>query len=287
MKDLVVIMKFIPQNLLSFICGYLSRLELPRVIQRSLNRLFTLIFGIDMSEAEKSSGEYRSIEELFTRKLEVGARRIQGEVVSPCDGYLAVSMAPKDGCVIQAKGINYSIKKLILGAKQEFDSEFTPAWVSTIYLAPHNYHRVHTPVSGQLLKIRYIPGKLWPVNQAAVLKVPRLFIKNERMVFEIDSKSHGKVYVVMVGAFNVGRMESKYWPQFASNSWERQFKKSPMEMEMEPPTACLLEKGDELGVFMLGSTVVTVFSEAFASTFDFYEGQGGETIRMGQSLLKD
>ena len=286
MKDLVILMKFIPQNFLSFVCGYLARLELPRVIQRVFNRLFVLAFGIDMSESELRSEQFRSIEDLFTRKLEEGARRVQGEVISPSDGFLAVSMAPLDGSVIQAKGINYPIKELLLGSKREFDQQFTPGWVSTIYLAPHNYHRVHSPVSGELLSVRYIPGKLWPVNKAAVLKIPRLFVQNERLVFEIETKSHGKGYVVMVGAFNVGRMESSFWPKFASNSWKRQFEASPVEKEMKLPASTMLEKGDELGVFLLGSTVVTVFSKDFADAFEFYQGQGDETIRMGQSLLK-
>ncbi|MFK7823395.1 MAG: archaetidylserine decarboxylase [Oligoflexales bacterium] len=287
MKDLVILMKFIPQNFLSFICGYLARLKLPGKIQKILNSLFALSFGIDMSEAEKPCADFNSIEDLFTRKLEVGARRVQGEVVSPCDGFLAISMAPEDGSVIQAKGIKYHFKNLLLGNKPDFDQEFVPGWVSTIYLAPHNYHRVHSPVSGELRSIRYIPGQLWPVNKAAVLKIPKLFIKNERMVFEIETKSHGKVYVVMVGAFNVGRIETKFWPKFASNSWDRQFKASPIELDMRHPAACNIEKGEELGVFMLGSTVVTVFSESFASAFGFYEAQAGEPIRMGQSLLKD
>ena len=286
MKDLVILMKFIPQNLISFISGYLARLELPGVLQRVFNRLFVLIFGIDMSESELSSEHFRSIEDLFTRKLQVGARRTQGEVSSPSDGFLAVSMAPEDGGVVQAKGINYPIKELVLGNQAGFSDGFIPGWVSTIYLAPHNYHRVHSPVSGELRSIRYIPGKLWPVNKAAVLKVPRLFIQNERLVFEIETKSHGKVYVVMVGAFNVGRMESRFWPKFASNSWKRQFTRSPMEKGMQLPASTMVEQGDELGVFMLGSTVVTVFSKAFADAFDFYQGQGDETIRMGQSLLK-
>lgn len=285
MKDLVLLMRFIPQNFLSFICGCLARMEFPAPIQKLLNNVFVLTFGIDMSEAEKNSAQFRSIEELFTRKLQVGARGVQGEVVSPCDGFLAISMAPEDGQVVQAKGINYPIKELLVGSNREYEQAFDPGWVSTIYLAPHNYHRVHSPVTGQLLSLRYIPGKLWPVNKAAVVKIPQLFVQNERLVFEIETKSHGKVFLVMVGAFNVGRIESKFWPNFASNAWNRQQADS-MEIAMKLPDVTMVEKGDELGVFMLGSTVVTVFSKAFAESFEFFQGQGDETIRMGQSLLK-
>jgi hypothetical protein len=108
------------------------------------------------------------------------------EVVSPADGMLVKSLPIQDGRAIQAKGISYSAESLVFG-DQKSPSDFNPAWFQTVYLAPHNYHRVHSPVAGKLTAIRHIPGKLWPVNEQFVGLIPQLFTTNERLVFDIET----------------------------------------------------------------------------------------------------
>jgi len=159
-------------------------------------------------------------------------------------------------------------------------------WFTTIYLAPHNYHRVHCPIDGSLKKIRYFPGKLWPVNPPFLKSIPRLFVKNERLVFEIVVPEGGTVFVVMVGALNVGRMQTPFVPDFFTNSIHRQFGALRQEHNLSILTSGV-GIGCELGGFMLGSTVVVVFDDIIASRFQICQTSKSRQIKMGESLLID
>ncbi len=153
----------------------------------------------------------------------------------------------------------------------------------TIYLAPHNYHRVHSPVSGILEEAVYIPGELWPVNKPFVRHMPRLFSRNERVVFRIRMVDGALVHAVMVGALNVGRIQIAARPDFFSNGSARQRslrgrrEKLVLNKEIK---AC-----DELGTFMLGSTVVLVFDRTLTDRHRFLSVPENTPIKMGQSLI--
>mgnify|MGYP003329574699 CR=1 FL=1 len=239
-----------------------------------------------MSEAEKPISAYRTIEDVFTRKLKGGCRTIEGTLVSPADGTIANSLPVKEMQAFQAKGIEYQFEEFVYGKNKSVASErmIKPSWYHTVYLAPHNYHRVHSPVSGLLQKIRYIPGKLWPVNQPFVKRVPNLFVSNERLVFEI-LVNNKKVFVVMVGALNVGRIETNFWPDFSTNNRDR-IKGNTSSKERALQAGKIIAAGDELGVFMLGSTVVTFFEEGLYEASHFLEVADPRPISMGQSLLR-
>ena len=253
--DLVKLITILPQNYLSYLTGQLLDIKWPGPVQRFLNKAFVMLFKIDMSEAEKDTASYESITQLFTRRLKPGLRSAQKKIpfLSPCDGYLVRSEPLTSGQCLQVKGIYYDPEELILGFDEPV-KKLGLSWYTTIYLAPHNYHRVHSPVTGQLLSITYLPGKLWPVNPRFTAVIPRLFCQNERLVFMIKSESCGIVYVVMVGAFNVGRMSTPY-ADVVTNQLTPGIRGSVKLHN----TSIHLKQGDELGTFNLGSTVVMLF----------------------------
>lgn len=271
----------IPKNIVSFIVGWFARLAPPKILKGPISHLFVSIFRINMSEAEKALSEYATIEEIFTRKLKAGSREITEGFCSPVDGMSCQSDFVEDGQkAIQVKGIYYSLNELVYGEDQS-QKQRPLSWFSTIYLAPHNYHRVHAPISGKLKEIRYFGGELWPVNPPFVKVVPDLFVRNERLVFEIQLEQ-GCCFVVMVGALNVGRMVTPFWPNMITNDSRRVFEHTNELLTFSEPIA--VNCGDELGTFMLGSTVVIVFDKTAASSLDLKVVPKGAVV-MGQALL--
>lgn len=274
----------IPQNLMSLAVGGLVRTSLPGFLAKPLNKAFVAAFKINMAEAELPLDEYRTIQDIFTRKLQAGSRTLSQGYVSPADGILERSEPANDqGHAVQAKGHTYSLRDLVFGsnATEATHPHFSPAWFTTVYLAPHNYHRVHTPCAGQVTALRYIPGRLWPVNRPAVSAIPRLFCRNERLVFDMDVQGGGKAWAIMVGALNVGRIVTPIRPGFVSNSASRQFgSNNIVEMSVTHP----LTVGDEIGTFMLGSTVIVVFDKKAVETLNPRPVDVPQTVRMGQSL---
>lgn len=233
-----------------------------------------------MDEAEKPLIDYLSIEDVFTRSLKSGSRTNSDSfLVSPADGKISQLGSAHDEQAIQIKGLNYDLRELVYSRSASPKAEAKLVWFSTVYLAPHNYHRVHSPVSGTVLKTRYVPGNLWPVNKPFVKHMPQLFLKNERLVFDIQVENGGVVYVVMVGALNVGRINTALMPDFTTNSLE---KLEEFETDINKP----IRKGDCLGVFMLGSTVVTVFDENASKCCELPMRHSGEReVLVGESLL--
>jgi phosphatidylserine decarboxylase len=270
-----VCLHLLPKNLISMMTGHFVRIRWPQSIGRWLNRLFVGVFRIQMAEAAHPLEAYTTIEEVFTRTLAPNQRPIDIEPVSPADGTLSVSQALRDGHIIQAKGLWYEADELI---GRPSGSEVSWAWATTVYLAPHNYHRVHAPVTGKVVSISYLPGELWPVNKSLVSRLPRLFVRNERLVFELAWEGGGTVFLVMVGAFNVGRMVTPLLPDLVTNSGG----------SVEPRQFMLdrqIGAGDELGTFMLGSTVVLVWDQAAATRAAFKPSLGPQPVVMGQSLV--
>jgi phosphatidylserine decarboxylase len=280
----VLFFHLLPKNFLSWITGFLARIECPKPLVTWLCEGFVKVFRINMEEAEHPISHYASIEDLFTRKLKAGVRPIEGDMVSPADGYLAVSKPLSTNTAVQAKGLDYSVLDLVFGEVAEHHTAEEYAWFSTIYLAPKNYHRVHSPMAGTIGTLRYIPGELWPVNVPFVKRTPRLFTRNERLVFDLDLANGGKVHVVMVGALNVGRIRTPLFEGFATNSWDRQLGARPETFKLDSPVEIAV--GQELGTFLLGSTVVLVFDQKAKQGLDLAEAETNAPIRLGQSMVK-
>lgn len=285
MRFSLLLLTLLPKNLVSYLTGVLVRISFPGPLGTTLNKAFVKAFGLDMSEAEHPLSHYENIEAVFTRRLKPSSRPLTEDAYcAPCDGILSLTEAVKEGetTALQVKGSSYSLAELVFG-KDTVSDQFQAAWVSTFYLAPHNYHRVHSPLSGNLVSIRHIPGTLWPVNPKFLNKIPRLFAQNERLVFEIRRENGGTVFLVMVGALNVGRITTPFSKKMITNNslWG---KTEPLEtLDPEPK----IDKGQELGTFLMGSTVVLVFDKKALDSLPSHPlfVASKKEVQMGESLL--
>ena len=172
-------------------------------LRERLIRAFARAYGVDMAEAERSDlADYRSFNDFFSRALRPGARPIDpatDAVVSPADGVVSQTGIIEDGQLLQAKGIRYSFEALADAAAHP---DFEGGAFATVYLSPSDYHRVHLPLAGRLVRTVAIPGKLFSVNATTEAGVDGLFAINERLVMEFET-AHGRMLVVMVGAMIV------------------------------------------------------------------------------------
>lgn len=250
----------LPQGTLSRGLGVLADTPIPRPMRPAVLRAFAKAVGIDVSEAEQPLAEYPSINAFFVRKLRAGARSWPADpgLASPVDGIVGQVGRISDGRLIQAKGLGYSAADL-LGAAGEAE-RFEGGWFVTIYLSPRHYHRIHAPVGGVIPAARYVPGALFPVNDPAVRHVRDLFARNERLLAHIDGPL-GRVTLVAVGAYNVGRISAAFDDAWGANGdgaarpWITNRTESlPRERAYQP--AKPIGRGDELMAFHLGSTVV-------------------------------
>jgi phosphatidylserine decarboxylase len=261
---------------LSRVTGHLADLRLPPFVIRPLLRLYVRAFGVDLTEAELPPEAYPSFNAFFTRRLREGVRPVaggEGVVVSPSDSRLSViGPVPPDGRLEQVKGSSYSIDAL-LGSPEEA-APFRRGAHATLYLSPAMYHRVHSPVDGRVVAWRYVPGRLFPVNGAGVRSVPGLFTRNERVALFLDTEAHGPVAVVLVGAANVGRM-SLAFTDLVTNRGRPGGRTVPAE-----PVA--VRRGDEIGAFNLGSTVVLLLADPGLAP----AAAAGDLVRVGQALWR-
>jgi phosphatidylserine decarboxylase len=253
--------------------GLTARRRLPVLLRNAAYRAFARATGADLDEAELDLRAYASLGDLFARRLRPGARTVDGEptsIIAPCDGVLAARGTAVDGALIQAKGKTHQLDELLLDDK--LADRLTGGDYATIYLSPRDYHRVHTPVDGRLIRYEYIPGALWPVNPLVASRRDRLLSRNERVVITIDAGRLGMVAIVMVGAAGVGNIALQYAPE--SVTWRASGERRRIELDHE------LSRGDELGAFRLGSTVVMVFQPGPVHL----AGDVGEVVRFGERM---
>ncbi|HBC57791.1 MAG TPA: phosphatidylserine decarboxylase [Gammaproteobacteria bacterium] len=266
----------LPQKQLSLLMGDLARIE-SHWFKDPFIYWFINRYGVNMEEAVHQKAEdYRNFHEFFTRPLIPGCRPIEGDdytVVSPVDGSLSQLGNIYKGNLVQAKNRAYSLAAL-LGKDDNRVQQFQNGCFATIYLAPQDYHRVHMPSDGQLLESLYIPGKLFSVNPLTAKYVDNLFAINERLVIYLDT-STGPIAVIMVGALIVGGIETTWTgaitpPHGHTERWVYQ------QEEM------IFRRGDELGRFAMGSTVIVLFSQqnlVFSETL-----QLNQSLKMGQAI---
>lgn len=229
---------------------------------RWMARAFVWTYGVDLSEAERPIDAYDSLDALFTRRLKPGARPIDPDpevIVSPCDGTVAFA-GPVDGAL--PLGPTPVPIEAIVGAPVDVRAAVV------IYLAPRDYHRVHAPDTGELRGFRYVRGTRWPVFGAAVRSVPRLFARNERLVLDLHT-DRGPVPTVLVGALGVGRIVS---PQVGGPRWA----------DVAEPLQAAVSRGDEIGVFHLGSTVMLGLPDLPRR----WHATAGEAVRTGRPLAR-
>lgn len=251
--------------------GLGARAHVPTVLRKPAYRAFGLAVGADLDEAELDLNRYDSFGELFARKLRPGARPIDadaGAVIAPCDGVIAALGEARGGELIQAKGLGYRLEDLVVDRQRAQHLSGGP--YATVYLSPRDYHRVHAPLDARLVGYDHIPGDLWPVSPRVSARRPELLSRNERVVIWLDVPSLGIAAVVMVAAVGVGNIQLAHadLPFVRSREVQR--------IEVDVP----IRRGDELGVFRLGSTVVMVFPPGGMAL----TAHPGQVVRFGQRL---
>ncbi len=242
----ILLQRLIPHHLFSRLVGCLAESKIIW-LKNLVIQAFIRIYDVDMSESHRQKpDQFINFNDFFTRELTKGSRNIEGNITSPADGMVSALGRIDHNQIFQAKGLTYSLEKLLATADVE---DFVDGSFITIYLAPSNYHRVHFPVDGKLVASRYIPGKLFSVNQVTANAIPDIFAANERLVCDVRT-DQGPVSIIMVGAMIVAGIKTVWrddpYParKLVSESFE-----SPV----------IFMKGDELGQFHLGSTVILLF----------------------------
>jgi phosphatidylserine decarboxylase len=273
----------IPQHFLSRLVYHLTRSHTPGV-KNALVKSFVRGFSPDMSDAiERDPLAYASFNEFFTRPLRPGARPIDPNdsvLVCPVDGAIS-QIGPLNGSrILQAKGHSYSLEALLDsgGTHGNWASRFTDGGFATLYLAPFNYHRIHMPLGGTLCAAWYVPGQLFSVNAVTAAAVPGLFARNERVVciFEDGPRLFA---MVLVGALFVGSMDTVWHGEITPRS-----PREALELPLDATRAPLrLEKGDEMGRFNMGSTVILVTAP---NMIDWLSGNAGDSVSVGQPLAR-
>jgi phosphatidylserine decarboxylase len=257
LKDFyLLLLSILPKNLISKLFGLFSMMRLPRFLMIPILKAFAKTYKINLDEAELEIQEYNSLNQFFTRALRAEARIIdsaENAIVSPADSRITAFGDIKESSVIQAKGIDYSVSELL--GIEKYAKDFINGKFITFYLSPQDYHRIHSPFYGKVLGYYYEPGKLFPVNDLAVLNIQSLFPKNERLITFLQTE-YGKIAVVKVGASNVGKIRVTYDDKIVTNSWIRFSKEHEYKK-----VSILIDKGGELGRFEMGSTVILIFEK--------------------------
>lgn len=269
---------YLPQHALSRFAGWLANSETVW-LKNQLIAYFIRNYPADLSEAEITDPfQYPSFNALFTRRLNPRFRPIADglhDIVSPADGRICTLGKLEDGTLLQAKGQTYQVQDL-LGGDEDLSAHFLNGRFITIYLAPHDYHRVHMPVDGHLSEMIYVPGKLFSVNNETVQSVPKLFARNERVIC-IFNTNKGRVAVILVGAMIAGSIET-LWAGTVTP-------RSPQTiLRLNYENGIFLRRGEEMGRFKFGSTVI-VLTESETLSFDLGL-EAGSKVMMGQKIAE-
>ncbi|GED30299.1 MULTISPECIES: archaetidylserine decarboxylase [Brevibacillus] len=274
-KLLPVLIHRLPQNAMSRTMGKITASRFSRLaIQRYIRH-----YHIDSTVIEKPVSQYRTLKEFFCRRLKPEARPIApGEhvIVSPVDGTVSQMGDICEGTLIQAKGKQFDVVELLGGSVEEAKRYYGGKFI-TIYLSPRDYHRIHMPVEGDLIRYSYLPGRLYPVNKLGIENVDRLFARNERLVTYIQTKDMGDLALVKVGALFVGSVKVSYNTATTNIKHGRQTN----EPIMDTPH---YQKGEELGWFEFGSTVILLLE---SNQLEWAKGiEIGKSLLMGQLLAE-
>jgi phosphatidylserine decarboxylase len=273
----VMLQYLLPQHLISRAAGWLAQSTIP-AIKDPFIRTFIKRFKVNMDEADRQHpSEFESFNDFFTRSLKADARAIDQDpahLACPVDGAISQIGNIKDGDIFQAKGHKFDLATL-LGGDKELAAPFVDGKFATIYLAPKDYHRIHMPCDATLTHMIHVPGKLFSVNQATAAMVPGLFARNERVVAIFDTQL-GPMAMVLVGAMIVASVETVWaglvCPKGHAVSHFNYTNQAPIK----------LKKGEEMGRFKLGSTVVMCLPK---DSIDWpKELSAGTTTRLGQML---
>jgi phosphatidylserine decarboxylase len=247
--------------------GRLVRLRRPGFLVKKAIARFREAYKIEMDDYQGEAEDYKSLADFFVRRLDPEKRPLipdKNAVVSPADGKLTGMETIYIDQALQVKGKTYSISQLL-----KKDIDFSQGWhASTIYLSPNNYHRYHYPVSGTIKQYLHTGARLFPVNSMGVNHIDRLFVRNERIITEFETRDNMPFYMVAVGASFVG-------------SIKMEFIKECKKRHQWIPLNTQVNQLEEMGRFEMGSTIVMVFPEKMAKPIPEVVGQ---PVRVGQPV---
>ena len=252
----ITLLHCLPQHALSRLVHLLTRIEF-KPFKNILIRLFIYAFHVDMSIAEQENpDDYKSFNAFFTRKIKKDVRKKITDdnfILSPVDGAISQIGYINKYQLLQAKNKNYTLEQL-LGGDSDLADDFLNGSFATLYLSPRDYHRIHMPVTGRLIKSIYVPGNLFPVNQIGVENVEQLFSRNERFISIFETRL-GLMAQIMIGAVLVGSMETVWLGEITPS------KKRELTVTEYTENPIKLNQGEEFGRFNMGSTVILLFQK--------------------------
>jgi phosphatidylserine decarboxylase len=268
-----------PGHLVSRLIYAFTRIRTPAIKNRFTD-WFIKQFQVNMAEAAESDPHtYEHFNAFFTRALRADARPlVEGDttIACPVDGTVSQAGQINDELIFQAKGHEYSLTALLGGSKQRA-LPFVGGGFATLYLSPSDYHRIHMPITGSLVEMIHVPGRLFSVSPATTRVIPGLFARNERVVSLFDT-AIGPMAMVKVGAVNVGSIET-VWAGQVTPPAGRLVRSWHYDREER---SILLKKGEEMGRFNMGSTVIVLFGPDVMTWTE--EIRAGNTVRLGQLL---
>lgn len=262
-------------NRLSRTAGLLSEVPFPALVMANLVRTYCAVYKVRLDEAVVPPGGFRTFNDFFTRRLKPWARTVDPDpevMTSPCDGRVMSSGTVTRGLALQAKGRPYPLARLL--GDESLCARYEGGRHLTLYLSPSDYHRVHFPCDGEVVQCHHLPGRLYSVAPRAVELVDELLCCNERLNTVIKT-AFGTVSAVMVGACGVGRISLSYGDMMTNVG------RCTGSTRFDPAVGVL--KGDDLGAFNLGSTVVLLLEPG---DWDVLCPPVGDPVKMGQPLLR-
>ena len=253
-----------------------ARIRVP-FIKNLLIRIYLSLHTLNLDEAECSNAfDFPTLNAFFTRALKAGARPVDessDNLVSPVDGTVSQAQAIEYGRIFQAKGHDFSLLELV-GNQQHLAQPFSNGRFATLYLSPRDYHRIHIPCTGTLKEMVYVPGRLFSVAPFTVEAIPRLFARNERLVCHFENEQLGSFLLVLVGAINVSAIETVWAGDVVASA--------PGKITATQYDGSLtLDKGEEMGRFNLGSTVIAIFDDKVDLASHLTPGA---SVTMGQTM---
>ncbi|WP_293605246.1 archaetidylserine decarboxylase [Polaromonas sp. UBA4122] len=271
----------LPKQALTAFAGFVASRERGWVTTEII-RWFVGKYQVNMSEAANSDiASYRTFNDFFTRALKTGARLLaQAELICPVDGAISQFGVIEHDQIFQAKGHHYSTTALV-GGDAVLAAQYQDGSFATLYLSPKDYHRIHMPCEGRLTRMICVPGELFSVNPATARGVPGLFARNERVVCVFES-ARGPFVLILVGATIVGSMAT-VWHGVVNPPRGKAVREWRYPAESTP--AIVLKQGDEMGRFLLGSTVVMLFPKGpLQFNPDWVPGR---SVRLGEAMASD
>jgi len=268
---------FLPKHILTSAVGLLASAKMGKATTLAIEQ-FAKFYQINLDEMEGDVSNYQTFNDFFARPLKYNARPIDGDaasIVFPADGKISQFGTLKDNFQLQAKG-HYFTTEALLGSEKDAE-HFKNGSFMTVYLSPQDYHRVHIPTKGKLIKMTHIPGELFSVNPLYVRNIPELYSRNERVVCLFET-AVGKMAVILVGAAIV-RSISTVWagtvaPSKSGEPTVTEYKKQEFEYD----------KGEEIGRFFMGSTVICLFEK---DATDFIGGLAPEqSVKVGEKMAQ-